>query len=84
MRTALHLEAADSDLLRDTIRHHDEQIAHLIETAADRHRELRRSPTDPPSPSLLLSPHQLDALTERFTFVLEVACELASRPAATG
>ena len=36
MRTALHLEAADSDLLRGTIRHHDEQIAHLIETAADR------------------------------------------------
>jgi hypothetical protein len=72
--TPPHIEAADSDLLRDTVRHHDELIARLMETAADRH--------DPLSPSLLLAPAQLESLQERFIFVLEVACELGSRPAA--
>ena len=79
--TPSHLEAADSDLLRDTIRHHDELIGHLMDTAAERHHELSRTSADPPAPSLLLAPAQLESLQRRFIFVLEVACELWSRPA---
>jgi hypothetical protein len=80
--TPPHIEAADSDLLRDTVRHHDEVIVRLMETAADRHNALSRLPGDPLSPSLLLAPSQLESLQERFIFVLEVACELGSRPGA--
>jgi hypothetical protein len=80
--TPPHIEWADSDLLRDTVRHHDELIARLMDTAAARYDELSRLPGDPLSPPLLLSPAQLESLQERFIFVLEVACELGSRPAA--
>ena len=80
--TPSHIAAADSDLLRDTVRHHDELIARVMETAADRHHALSRLPGDPLSPSLLLAPGQLESLQGRFILVLEVACELGSRPAA--
>ncbi len=65
-----HLDAADSDLLRDTIAHHDELIACMMRTAA--------------SPSQSLTPAQLENLYDRFILVLEVACELWSRPADAG
>jgi|SoimicmetaTmtHAB_FD_contig_61_77230_length_2751_multi_2_in_0_out_0_3 hypothetical protein len=77
--TTPHLETADSGLLQDTILHHDELIARLMDTAATRYDELAPSVADPPSPAALLSSAQLDDLGERFIFVLEVACELGSR-----
>ncbi|HUZ83307.1 MAG TPA: hypothetical protein VMU66_01335, partial [Gaiellales bacterium] len=66
------------------IRHHDELIGRLLETAAGRRRELIRDGAEPPAASVLLSPTQLDALRGRFEFVLEVRCELGSRPPARG
>jgi hypothetical protein len=80
MDVAPHLEAADSDLLRDTIRHHDQLIGPVMGAAAERHRKLHRAPGDPLSPLLLVSPMELEGMTRRFMLILEVACELASRP----
>ena len=72
-----HLEAADSALLLDTIVHHEQLIAQHMETAADRHLHAQEAEAliTPPT----LSPEDFDDLRSRFVFVLEVACELASR-----
>ena len=41
--TTPHLEAANSGLLQDTILHHDELIARLMDTVATRYDELARN-----------------------------------------
>ena len=83
MDVAPHLEAADSDLLRDTIRTFDDQlIGPLLGAAAERHRKLHRAPGDPLSPLLLVSPEELEGMTRRFMLILEVACETRVAPPA--
>ncbi len=72
-----HLETADSDLLRETILHHEHLIAQHMEIAAGRHLDGRQA--DPVAAPPELSPEEFDDLENRFVFVLEVACELASR-----
>lgn len=80
MRAIPHIEATDSDVLRDTIHHHDVLIGEVMETAADRYQQRRSAGSSP----LELDPIELDDLVYRFLLVLTVACELAARPSATG
>jgi hypothetical protein len=84
MRAIPHIEATDSDVLRDTIRHHDVLIGEAMEAAADRYQQRRKAGLPGLDSSLPLAPTELDDLVYRFLLVLTVACELAARPPATG
>lgn len=84
MRAIPHIEATDSNVLRDTIHHHDVLIGEAMEAATDRYQQPRSAASSDLDSSLPLDPIELDDLTYRFLLVLTVACELASRPPATG
>lgn len=82
MRVIPHFEATESDVLRDTIRHHEVLIGEMMEAAAIRHSELHRTATSSIEPPCPLDPAQVEDLSYRFLLVLAVACELDSRPPA--
>ncbi|HET7379937.1 MAG TPA: hypothetical protein VFJ24_07850 [Gaiellales bacterium] len=84
MRAIPHIEATDSNVLRDTIHHHDVLIGEAMEVAADRYQQRRNSASSDLDSSQPLDPSELDDVIYRFLLVLTIACELASRPPATG